>query len=204
MPNITIHANLTVGSPQPHAVTLRSQRIFATTAVCPASNITYAGDCPNIECPANLSLLTGGVRTGCFHKYGKPELETIAQVINLPLKEVKARYASGLRGLELIIAFVNVVNDTRQRSYETSEMKSCQHCGINRLKVGDCLNTKRCHQRLHLAHKAMRKYPMNIPELKISQFDFWRVVKHQMQDEEFPCIFSPAIMAQAETLMKRL
>ena len=170
--------------------------------ICPVSDIKYVGDCPVFSCPANLASLSRGKRTGCYHNLGvSTTLESIALVLDTTLKNIRSRYAIGIKSLEQIISFYNKLKLLQQKETE-NKTKFCSNCGIDKQTVGNCINKERCKRRLKLVKRALKKYPNCLIQLNISYKDIWREIYLQQGDETFPKIFSDVFIQQSNLLSK--
>ena len=154
-----------------------SEEASQKSYTCPASNLSYFGDCNVITCPFNITKTKPG-HGGCFHHVGKPSLIDAAVWMGISTGEAKRKYKKALRSIDKFLVFYNWLTNHRfhKQSYFTIKT-NCPDCGVP--NQGKCINHKKCVKREKLLAKVLAKQPFNVPDISFQKNEFWEIAEAQ-------------------------
>lgn len=149
---------------------------------CPATKISYIGTCPIRNCPAHLAKLTRNLKQGCyFDMSNSTSLADVIEVLGITTKQANNDYNAGIRELERVILPIVELHVDKD---------ACDHCGWVKCKGGTI-----CEEQSVTATKALMKYPLNIPEFKVTKAMVWKLAEKQLKTGEDNGILDQKILA---------
>jgi len=165
---------------------------------CPATKIKYWGECPNLNCPANISRHGDGVG-GCFLQVGQPNVTDVGRYLHLTTREVRRAYERGFARMQAFLEFYQWLQSQRE---VPDNKPHCQKCGVPLSSGPTCANPTRCQRRQRVLIRARQRYPLRLAPLKISDAEFWAIVAAQKQGKIN--VLSERLMQRGERAMLRL
>ena len=155
---------------------------------CPTTHIPYAGMCPVVACPANVSHLNR--TSGCVFNFlnGKRELSAVelSYTFNTDIKTTKKKIAEGEEAIQFALLLYKLLIKARET---TTTKHFCNKCGILRTSFGDCLNQVQCQDRVNKLTPYLTRYPFNLPELNINKKDIFILLHHRTTINKYLKVF---------------
>jgi hypothetical protein len=154
------------------------------TFICPLTDIKYAGMCPVLNCPANITKLNKP--SGCIHGFLNYKREIgineLSYIFEIEPKEVRRRIEYGENEIQKVLIFYDILTRLRD-NYKVKY--NCPKCGVLRSTYGDCINKVQCTDRLNFIERLLKEKPFCIPDLNMNKSDMFLIFNNKEKINNF-------------------